>query len=57
MTVAEWLDRWLAASGPAVSERTRDRHEWAVRVWLRPAFGRLRLDKLTPEAVERGLAA
>lgn len=55
VTVEVWLRHWL--TGVHVSKRaaTYAKAEWAVRVHLIPALGHLRLDKLTPELIGRGL--
>jgi integrase len=59
MTVEKWLRHWLATvvDGRVSSDNTRANYEQVVRVHLVPQLGKLRLDKLTPERVDRLLAA
>ena len=53
MTVGEYLDKWLKGSvRGSVRESTFDRCEIAVQVHIEPAFGRLKLKKLTPAHVQ-----
>lgn len=51
LTVGELLDRWLAHVAPDLSPNTVIGYEKKVRLYLRPAFGDLRLAKLAPERV------
>jgi integrase len=54
-TVGEYLARWLSQSvRDTVSQKTYERYESIVRVYLSPALGRIRLKALTPGHV-RGL--
>ncbi|MDX2521341.1 tyrosine-type recombinase/integrase [Streptomyces stelliscabiei] len=50
MTVAEWLDKWMADK----KTRTTTNHGYAshIRVHLKPALGHLRLDRLSVGHVE-----
>ena len=59
ITVAEWLDHWLKTviDGRVGSDNTRANYAQALRVHVVPALGRVRLAKLTPEDVDRFLAA
>jgi integrase len=59
MTVEKWLRHWLATvvDGRVGSDNTRANYEQVVRVHLVPQLGKVRLDKLTPERVDRLLAA
>jgi integrase len=59
MTVAKWLDHWLqiVIDGRVGSDNTRANYAQAMRVHVVPALGRVRLTNLTPEAVDRFLAA
>lgn len=59
ITVAEWLDHWLKTviDGRVGSDNTRASYAQALRVHVVPALGRMRLAKLTPEDVDRFLAA
>lgn len=58
-TLARFLDTWLQANAkPKVRVSTYRRYEQIVRVHLAPApFGRLRLEQLRPEHVDRLLEA
>jgi len=47
MTVGEYLDRWLESTEGTVKERTWIRAEVDVRVHLKPALGKTRLDRLS----------
>lgn len=57
MTVGRWLDHWLATvvDGRVGSDNTRLNYKQICDVHLKPALGNLRLDKLTPEQVDRFL--
>lgn len=49
MTLADYLDRWLADSvQDTVRQRTYERYESIARVHIKPAIGRLKLKALTP---------
>ena len=56
MTVGTFLDRFLDAVAHQVRPTTYRLYEYHVRVHLRPAFGRLRLAKLTATDVDAFLA-
>lgn len=52
MTVGKWLDYWLTeVHGPHVRPKTYQFYEEAVRIHLKPAIGKKRLDRLTPQDV------
>ena len=52
--MGEYLDRWLTDSvKDTVRQRTYERYESIVRVHLKPALGRVRLDSLSPNHVRR----
>jgi integrase len=59
MTVAKWLEHWLSTmvDGRVGSDNTRKNYEQIVRVHLVPALGKVKLDKLSPEQVDRFLKA
>ena len=61
VTTAEWLDWWLENVIPGtVSDNTDATYRAAVRNWIAPYIGRVRLTKLRPEHVMdmmRGLEA
>ncbi|WP_149180893.1 site-specific integrase [Streptomyces sp. TRM49041] len=46
MTVAEWLDLWLAGK-KGLRKSGHDRYELDIRCHLRPRIGHIRLDRLT----------
>ncbi|MEV4134404.1 tyrosine-type recombinase/integrase [Dactylosporangium sp. NPDC049742] len=54
-TVAKWLTHWLEniATPPNVRENTASGYRVAVRVHLIPGLGAHRLEKLTPEHIEK----
>ena len=56
LTVAEWLAQWLA--GPAklrLGEDMQRRYAQIVRDHINPSLGRIPLNQLSPEQVERPL--
>ena len=59
VTVAEWLEHWLATvvDGRVNSDLTRANYAAMARTHLVPGLGAFRLDKLAPEHVDRFLAA
>lgn len=57
-TVSAFLEHWLTTVvAGRVGERTHDSYERIVRKHLSPALGHIRLERLTPEDVDRMLAA
>ncbi len=54
-TVAQWLDYWIAniAAPPHVAENTHAGYQVDIRNHLIPGIGAHRLEKLSPEHVER----
>jgi integrase len=58
-TVGAWLDHWLttAVAGRVGSENTAAMYKTTVDHHLKPALGRIKLDRLTAEQVDRFLAA
>lgn len=58
VTVAAWLETWLTTvvDGRVGSDNTRSNYRQVVDVHLVPSLGSVRLDKLTPEQVDRFLA-
>jgi integrase len=58
VTVEKWLRHWLetVVDGRFGSDNTRAKYEQVVRVHLVPCLGKVRLDKLTPEQVDKFLA-
>ena len=52
--MGEYLDSWLTDSvKDTVRQRTYERYESIVRVHIKPALGRVKLDALTPNHVRR----
>ncbi|MGI8475082.1 MAG: tyrosine-type recombinase/integrase, partial [Thermomicrobiales bacterium] len=52
-TVGDFLDRWLAdVVEPSVRPSTHRGYESVIRCHLKPAFGHVRLTKLTPQHVQ-----
>lgn len=56
-TVGDFLDSWLLRSETLWRPATFRQRESIVRVYLKPAFGKLPLTKLGPERIELALAA
>jgi integrase len=53
LTVAEFLRSWLETwARPRVSNKTHERYQEIIERHLVPAFGNVRLDKLTPEQIQ-----
>jgi integrase len=53
ITVAEYLDRWLAASARSLRQKTLERYRELVRIHVVPIVGGVRLEKLQPLHLER----
>lgn len=52
MTVAAWMDKWLAEIAPArVRARTLTGYRSYVETWIKPYLGRYRLDRLNADHV------
>ncbi len=51
--VEDFLNRWLETAQPGNTPKGREYYASTVRVHLIPALGRIRLDKLTVDQVER----
>ena len=47
MTVGELLDEWLRHSGPGLRPKTLANYRQKIETRIRPAFGSMRLDRLT----------
>jgi integrase len=54
-TVATFLEDWYAANVDSWRASTRRGYRGAIDLYLVPAFGKLRLEQLTPAAVQRWL--
>ena len=52
MTVGEWLDIWTAEYLGGVKPRTVDLYKGVVKARIKPGVGALKLDALTPHAVQ-----
>lgn len=53
LTVGEYLNRWLTDTvRGTVRESTYEANTWAVKTHLEPAFGKVKLTKLTPAHVQ-----
>jgi integrase len=55
-TVGDLLDAWLEVNAPRWRPRTLQDWQYICRTHLRPALGRVRLDKLTPQRIHSLLA-
>lgn len=55
-TVEQWLYHFLSVKADSTSPSRFTQLEWACRRWLIPNFGEQRLNRLSPEIIERGLA-
>lgn len=53
ITLAEWLDTWLAEYCNDVKYLTRQKYEGVCRVHLKPALGATRLSKLTAPQIQK----
>lgn len=56
-TVAAFLRDWHATLSPKWKPKTRYSYQEAIDLYLVPAFGHLRLERLTPVVVQRWLTA
>ena len=52
-TLADYLEDWLAAARPALRPTTAESYERAVRNWIAPRIGGLRLQAVTPQVLQR----
>jgi len=52
VTVSEFFDQWLALVQPDLANKTYDRYKGMVEHHIKPVFGQLRLQRLTPYHVE-----
>ena len=51
-TLAHWLDKWLSQHSRRLAPRTVERYRSDITNHLKPSLGRVRLDRLTPLAIE-----
>ena len=54
MTVGEWLGLWVNSTRAEVSPKTHERYAEIVRCYLVPAFGSVRLQRLTTSDIQQG---
>ena len=54
-TVASFLDEWFQTNRDTWRPSTRRSYRGAIDLYLAPAFGPIRLEQLTPQAVQRWL--
>lgn len=52
-TLAGWLDGWVTRRAARLKPRTAATYRSYVEQYIKPAIGRVRLDKMTPAHVER----
>ena len=52
-TLAAYLDDWLASAAPALRPTTAESYERAVRTWIVPRIGGMRLQAVTPQVLQR----
>lgn len=52
MTVAQWLDTWTDQYLIGMKPRTGDTYRKAIRVYLKPAFGAIKLENLKPADIQ-----
>ena len=52
LTVGEWLDTWLKEYKINLRQETRASYEMHIRIHLKPALGRIRLNKLTTHQIQ-----
>ncbi len=53
MTVADWLNLWLASTKAEVSPKSHERYAEIVRCYLISGLGGLALQRLTPTEIQR----
>ena len=51
-TLGDWLDTWLSQHSRRLADRTIERYRSDINNHLKPCLGRVRLDRLTPLAIE-----
>jgi integrase len=56
LTVGDWLQRWLSMAAAGVRPVTAERYESAVRLFLAPALGTVRLRDLSPADIQTAFA-
>jgi integrase len=57
MTARDWFAAWLTEVRPAVAQRSHQRYEETVRLYLAPALGNVPVAKLTAAHVQRAYNA
>lgn len=53
MTLAQWLDTWAELYMGDVKPRTRDLYKRIIQLYLKPAFGAVKLESLKPIEIQR----
>lgn len=53
LTMADYLDRWLATSAKNLRPKSRERYEELIRLHIVPIIGNVKLEKLRPLHLER----
>jgi integrase len=56
VTVAQHLETWLAVAGAELRPNTHVAYDYAIRCFLLPAFGPVRIQRVTPQIVARQFA-
>lgn len=51
-TVGQWMDAWAAAYLGSVKPRTLDLYKSAIRVYIKPALGAVRLEELNTHTIQ-----
>jgi hypothetical protein len=57
MSVADWLNLWLASTKIEVSPKSHERYAEIVRCYLVPGLGRLALQRLAPSDIQRAYSS
>jgi integrase len=57
LLVADWLQQWLAMASVEVRPVTAERYESAVRLYLAPALGHIKLRDLAPAHIQAAFSA
>lgn len=52
-TLAAYLDDWLASAAPSLRPTTVQGYETAIRLWIVPHIGGMRLQAVTPQVLQR----
>lgn len=52
VTIAEWADRYLQIIKPTVKRKTYDHYVSIINTYIKPALGKIRLERLSTERVQ-----